>query len=93
MTLSRPGENRLQLGTVPEMAEALRPLLGNAAFGLVGLALVASGVMAVSVMPAASAYLVAELAARQPEVGEARRGERYPDPDSVVRGLRTGAWD
>jgi Mn2+/Fe2+ NRAMP family transporter len=61
-TLFQPGSNQLRLGTVQEAATALRPLLGGTAYALFGLALVASGIMAIPVMAASTAYLVAEVA-------------------------------
>ena len=60
-TLYRQGATQIQLGTVQDAASVLKPLLGNAAFLMFGIALFASGVIAVPVMAAATAYLVSEL--------------------------------
>ncbi len=61
-TLFHPGNPAVRLSTVGEAAAALRPLLGGAAFAMFAVALVASGLMAVPVMAAATAYLVSEIA-------------------------------
>ncbi len=62
VTLFHAGSPKAQLSTIGEAATALRPLLGGAAFAMFALALVASGIMAVPVMAAATAYLVSEIA-------------------------------
>lgn len=62
VALHRPDGGQLQLGTVRDAATALKPLLGDLAFALFGLALITSGVISVPVMAAASAYLVSEVA-------------------------------
>ncbi len=61
-TLFASGGGQRSLRSVEEAATALRPLLGDVAFVPFGVALLASGLISVPVMAAATAYLVAEVA-------------------------------
>ena len=58
-TLHRAGHTTI--GSATEAAEALRPVAGDAAFALMALGLIGSGVLAVPILTGSGAYAVAEL--------------------------------
>ena len=57
-TLHRAG--RTEIATATDAAEALRPLAGEAAFVLMAMGLIGSGVLAIPILSGSGAYAVAE---------------------------------
>jgi NRAMP (natural resistance-associated macrophage protein)-like metal ion transporter len=52
---------KTEIGTATDAAEALRPIAGNAAYVLMALGLIGTGVLAVPILTGSAAYSVAEL--------------------------------